>query len=62
MSVKRIIDHLTLVHKSDDKVVTANRVLSELYEMKGYHDTKEIRKAISKMINYIDKQVNKTKN
>lgn len=61
MSAKKIIDHLTHVYKSDDEVVTAHRVLSELYVMKEDFDCKQVRKAIRRLENIIDNKLKQLK-
>jgi len=58
MSAKGLIKYLTDHHASDDEMVTAQRVLTELYEMKVDCDCREVQKAIEILSSYVHKKLN----
>jgi hypothetical protein len=47
MSAKKLVRTLIELHASDDELITLNRVLYGLYEMKVDCDCKQVRRAIT---------------
>jgi len=57
MTTKKLIALLASIHASDDPVITAQRSLNELYEMRQMANCRQVRRAIRILSRYVHKQI-----
>jgi hypothetical protein len=57
MTAKRLIDILSDIHATDDPVLTALNVLTELYDLKRNANSGVVRRAIRRLERYVETRV-----
>lgn len=55
---KKLISHLSHLHATDDPVLSAQKILTELYEMQEVVNNRTVRRAIKILSRYVHKKVN----
>jgi hypothetical protein len=59
MTSRELITYLKNLHESDDPIITAHRVLTELHEMNQVCESRAVKKAMRTLLNEISSSINK---